>query len=371
MGVYRRKDTDGKPYGPFIVQYPYSIDPLTGRTKYTTITAGFSIRAAQKVHMQKILEWERKKSRGCATHKDYLFRELAAWYLDLPRTRKIRSYQKLKRHTLLLAQHFGAMRAQDIKPHMVEAYQHKRLNDLNRWGREYRPASINREVEVMRRIFNLAIREEMVERNPCFKVSRLPENNVRDRILSPEEYTRLIVALPQHAADIVTVGYFTGMRFGEIVNLTWDRVNLREGYINLRAEDTKTREPRKVYFVPQVREVLERLRKVKALAHSFVFMYQGKPIKRIKKTLQTALEKTGITGFTFHDLRHTFTTNMRKAGVDRTVIMKFTGHKTLSMFLRYSSVDGNDAREAVAKLDKFINLADCSTASLLQAQKRG
>ncbi|MBN2468085.1 MAG: site-specific integrase, partial [Deltaproteobacteria bacterium] len=165
--------------------------------------------------------------------------------------------------------------------------------------------------------------------------------------------------------------YTTGMRFGEIVGLTWDRVKLREGYLDLRAEDTKTREPRKVYIVPQVREVLDRLGKVRALAHSFVFTYHGRPVKEIKKALKRACKETDIGNFRFHDLRHTFTTNMRKAGVDRTVIMKLTGHKTLSMFLRYSAVDENDGREAVEKLENYLDSVQQFTAKSLQAPKKG
>ena len=47
-------------------------------------------------------------------------------------------------------------------------------------------------------------------------------------------------------------------------------------------------------------------------------------------------------------------TNMRKAGVNQTVIMKVTGHKTFSMFTRYDTVDISDAQDAVRKLDKFL-----------------
>ncbi len=49
-----------------------------------------------------------------------------------------------------------------------------------------------------------------------------------------------------------------------------------------------------------------------------------------------------------------FNTNMRKAGVDKTVIMKLTGHKTLSMFARYNTVDQDDAVSALKNLDRFL-----------------
>ena len=52
-------------------------------------------------------------------------------------------------------------------------------------------------------MFNLAVREELAEKNPCWKIKMLPENNARDRILSPEELERLLSHLPRHAALIV------------------------------------------------------------------------------------------------------------------------------------------------------------------------
>jgi len=224
----------------------------------------------------------------------------------------------------------------------------KKLLQTHYRGTNYRPASVNRELEVMRRIFNLAMRDDRVEKNPCWKVTRLSQKNARDRVLSGEELNTLLKKLPQHAADIVAVGYHTGMRAGEIFDLTWDRVNLKEGLFILESEDTKTGDPRHVYFNGPVREILERVGKVRPISHNHGFTYHAKPLKSIKTALANALEKTGIKNFRFHDLRHTWTTNARRAGVDRTVIMKLTGHRTLSMFTRYNSVDEDDAKQALS-----------------------
>ena len=224
----------------------------------------------------------------------------------------------------------------------------------------------------MRRIFNLAMREEMVTRNPCWKVTRLSERNARDRVLSPGEKEKLIKVLPQHAGDVVTTAYYTGMRAGEILKMTWDRVNMKEGYFSLTPKDTKTGEGRCVYFNGEVRSILERLGKIRSISHNFVFTFRGKPLKSIKVGLARALKKANIANFRLHDLRHTYATNARKAGVDRTVIMKLTGHKTLSMFTRYNSVDEADARQALQLMEGYFgNMNRGTTANLLQAQKRG
>ena len=79
-----------------------------------------------------------------------------------------------------------------------------------------------------------------------------------------------------------------------------------------------------------------------------VFLYYGKPVKYIAKAFSVALQKAGIEEFRFHDLRHTFVTNMRKAGKQDRAIMKITGHKTMSVFLRYDTVDDEDLRRVIA-----------------------
>jgi len=118
-------------------------------------------------------------------------------------------------------------------------------------------------VAILKRIFNLAIREDLATKNPCWKVEKLPENNERKRILSRMELEILLPKLPQHARDIVLTGYYTGMCAGEIFNLTWDKVNLLERYIQLEAEDTKTKQPRRIYFSDPVHAILSRLSKVR------------------------------------------------------------------------------------------------------------
>ena len=76
--------------------------------------------------------------------------------------------------------------------------------------------------------------EEMVTRNPCWKVTRLSEKNVRDRVLSQEEWKRLIKVLPRHAADIVTKAYHTGMRAEDAKQA----LNLMEGYFGNTGQPT-------------------------------------------------------------------------------------------------------------------------------------
>jgi len=121
-----------------------------------------------------------------------------AWYLELPAVKRKRSYDKDVERSKVLGRHFGDMQADKIKPSMVESFQHKMLETKNRKGRKYRPGAVNRMIALMKRIYILAIREDMALKNPCWKVAMLKEDNRMDRTLTPEEFERLVPELPGH-----------------------------------------------------------------------------------------------------------------------------------------------------------------------------
>jgi integrase len=355
MGVYRRKGKNGKPYGPWIIQYPRALDPATGKIRYTSEKAGQSKRLADRAFANKMVEWEKKKHLGLEAKKDFKFVELVHWYLGLPVAKKKKSYVKDVERSKHLVEYFGQKLAREIRPVMIESFQQEMLDRPCCKGTGYRPATVNRMHALMKRIYSLAVREDLVEKNPCLKVPMLPENNKRDRVISHGEYQALLSHLPEYAADVVVTAYYTGMRLGEILGLTWKRVDPKEGFIELEEEDTKTSEPRRIYYNGVLKDIFLARNKVRRIDHGFVFTYRGKHIQRIYKSFKKACENAGIENFTFHDLRHTFNTNMRKAGVDRSVIMKITGHKTTSMFERYNTVDKGEAREAMQRLDEHLN----------------
>ena len=360
MGVYQKyKDNEGKPTGFWFVKYPYKRDRATGKIKYKTEKAGMSKKLALRVYNKKYEEYKQREHLDWDDEQPMTVTQLIEWYLELPEIKNRVYYRDIKRYCERWKEYFGNMLVSEIKPSMVEKYRHERLKQTAYHGKykgkqKVTPASVNREVSTLKRIFNLAIREDLATKNPCWKVSKLPENNERKRILSQEEFNKLLSELPQHAKDIVEVGYFTGMRSGEIFNLTWDKVNLKEGYIELEAEDTKTENPRRIYYVEKIGEILTSLNKVRYLEHNYVFTYKGKQLKSIKTSFNHACKKAQIEDLHFHDLRHTFNTMMRKAGVPKSIIMKITGHKTSAMFERYNTIDEDDAKDALNKLNQFL-----------------
>ena len=85
-----------------------------------------------------------------------------------------------------------------------------------------------------------AIKHGKLDTNPILRVKKLPENNVRERVLDSDGFEALLEACPQHLRPIVLVAYYTGMRKSEIVFLTWEEVDLQNRFIRLKGDRTKT-----------------------------------------------------------------------------------------------------------------------------------
>lgn len=79
------------------------------------------------------------------------------------------------------------------------------------------------------------------------------------------------------------------------------------------------------------------------------------PYDDVKRSFQTALKRSGIVDFRFHDLRHTFASHLVMAGVDVTTVKERLGHKTLTMTLRYAHLAPAHKVKAVDLLDSALN----------------
>lgn len=210
---------------------------------------------------------------------------------------------------------------------------------------------------ILKHIFSIAERKNLLQTNVAKKV-RIPDpQNERDRVLTPEEWDRFIEAAAFHIKPIILIAYHLGMRLGEILKLTWDRVDLERGFIRLAARDTKTGKPRLVPMTPAIQRTLQELAKVKSLMTNRVFLYKGKPLGEVKTAVKTAIKRAGIQDFRFHDLRHCAATNLRRAGVDTVTAMKIVGHKSEKMHRRYNNVSETDLLLAASKLNTLITPA--------------
>jgi integrase len=294
-----------------------------------------------------------------------LFKEWASRYIELEEVKRLKSYRDRKRIvTHQLIPYFGSTLLQEIRPEQVEAYRAQRRKED---GTLTSLQTINNDHIILKHCLNVAIRRGFLVTNPSCKVPLPNPHNERDRVLTEEEWGRLYEEAAPHLKPILLTAYHLGQRFGEIVQLTWDRVDLQRGFITLRGIDTKTKKPRQVLLTPAVRATLADLARVRRLNTNHVFLYEGQPLKSIKTAFATAKKRAGVTRFRFHDLRHCAATNLRRAGVDTATAMKIVGHKSERMWQRYNSIEEKDLLSAASKLDKYIGANTVLTPASLSA----
>lgn len=302
------------------------------------------------------------------------FEALAKWYLQLSTVTSLRSCWRIKIALRRFCEVFGSRLVSEMLPPDIEEYQQMRLKE----GKAR--ATIDQEVGAAKAVIYKAFQAKKLNFTvvSAFKeVHKLlsPGGNTRGFVLTKEQYDNLYSHLPDYLKPIVATAYYTGMRRGEILGLTWNRVDLKNRLITLRAEDTKTKQAR---IVPICSNLAEMLANLPSRIHSadtvnYLFGYKGKPVRKdIRGGLTSACEKSGIPygrykGMTFHDLRHTFNTNMRRSGVPEGVIMKMTGHRTRTMFDRYDHPNLDDAHKAVETMQSFLLSVD----QMLTKTKKG
>ena len=290
------------------------------------------------------------------------FEELSKWFLSLEKVKRKAYFPTLKYNLASFNEIFGEQMINTIKAVDLENYQEMRKKE------NLSDSYIDQQIGAARTMINKAFENDIINGEALRTFKKIKKllkknSNARDRIITLDEFESLLVHLPRHTKAICKMAYYTGMRKGEILSLKWEKVDLKNRFINLEAEDTKDREKRSIPICDELLTVLKNI--PKHLYTDYVFIFRSRPINDIRYGLKKACKKVGIPygrnvkdGFTFHDLRHSFNTNMRKAGVQESVIMGITGHSTREMFDRYNSVDKNDKIKAVDQLEVFLRNVD-------------
>jgi integrase len=270
-----------------------------------------------------------------AKARKYTFQDLAERYMQC--------YQRQRdpRTIKYLLPVFGHLRLSEITPQLIAKYRADRLKKV-------KPATVYQELSLMRRMFNVAIREwGWIKDNPVSKLSfSVGNSNARDRWLTLEEEKRLLEAAdrPWWLRPLLIVALHTGMRKGEILNLRWEDIDLKRRLITVRT--LKGGNKRIIPISTTLYETLKGF-KVRDLSGK-VF-----PISpwTVRSAFDKAVKRAQIENFRFHDLRHTFATRLVQAGVDIYMVKELLGHKTITMTMRYAHHYPESLRKAIERLE--------------------
>lgn len=189
-------------------------------------------------------------------------------------------------------------------------------------------------VALIRAIFRKAMREwEWIETMPSFR-TYARGGKVRVRWLTHAQAEAVLARLPEHQREVVLFALSTGLRQRNILDLSWDRVDLGRRIVTVGEGDTKNGEALGVPLNDIALGVLERQL---GKHRSHVFTYKGRPLRTANtRAWRAALKACGIKNFRWHDLRHTWATWLRQNDVPTWVLQELGGWKSESMVRRYA-----------------------------------
>lgn len=224
----------------------------------------------------------------------------------------------------------------------------------NRYGEPLSVATVNRYIELFRTACwaNKSLKEVW---NPFVSEHFLEENNLRNRIVSKQEFQAIMNYLKPRKNKQLEVaihfGYYLGMRLGEIIQINKNMVNREKKAIYLSASMTKTGEER---IIPVDDDDLKMLDQLNADEKGNYFVSRTSTIlsKGFTSIVRTMAKRKLLenSNLHFHDLRHTAATNMINKGINIFVIQKICGWKTMDMVNRYYGQNLEEKQKALAKI---------------------
>jgi len=222
---------------------------------------------------------------------------------------------------------------------------------------------------LVKRMFNLAIKWGLMEKNPAAGLDKFKTPPHRERYLTKEELPRFLNALEdmedQLSMAAIKLLLFTGCRKGEILSLRWDQVKLDEGRLYLPV--TKNGRSRSVVLNTKAKEVLETLAEYRRIDDQYLFPSRvgarRKYLNDLRKPFMKVCIAAGIDDLRIHDLRHSFASFAVMAGASLYDVQKLLGHSDISMTQRYSHLPEANLQKASDNVSRIIDQAISQTIS--------
>jgi integrase len=216
------------------------------------------------------------------------------------------------------------------------------------------PATVNRYLAALSHVFTVARKEwHWVSHNPFDGVGKLQEGRGRVRFLSEEERTALLRKTVKDPVlhTFVVLALSTAARAGELLNLEWRDVDLKEGRLLLRI--TKNATPRTAWLHAEARRLLTEHGRIRRLAEPRVFVSPTGRLYRYDKAFQAACDAAQIESFRFHDLRHSAATYLAREGASEQQLRAIGGWKS-GVVSRYVHLAATETRDVVERMNERI-----------------
>jgi len=281
--------------------------------------------------------------------------------------RSIREDTRILKTRLLPA--FGAeLPVRRLSETLIAQYEKQRAGEVSAF-------TVANELTILRHMLRLGRRWGYLDQVPEIDMPKKPEP--RERYLEEAEIGQLLKACRAsrnpYLAAIVTLALNTGMRKGETLGLEWPRVDLSTSRLTLYK--TKSGKPRGIPVNRAVYDVLVALEPEPERRQGFVFARRdGAAWGQVRTAFTSALKAAAITGFRFHDLRHTFASHFMMRGGSLYDLKEILGHSDIKMTMRYAHLSPDYLRAEMAKTERRTaavvgESSDSNTGARVQVPK--
>lgn len=308
--------------------------------------------------------------------EDPFFEEALAEHLKKSKAENQEStYKRNVLHAEYLKDHFGGKRISKIEANevLIRQYIKDRKDQVKsfqvehgRTENEVTYTTTNRELALLRSMFNVLIKAGKAKRNPVSMITFFEEIQ-KERVVTPEEEQRIFEAIEKadvryrHLRDIVLIALNTAMRKGEILAMKKSWIDLKNGIITVPKHSMKRKKrDKRVPINSAIRPVIKRLMaKNKESEYLFVNPKTGTRFTDVRNSFDSIIKKADIKGkpgvdkIRFHDLRHTAATKLARAGKDMKFIAQYLGHtdvRTSARYVHYSDEDLKQGSEILAQV---------------------
>lgn len=262
------------------------------------------------------------------------------------RPSEIKRKESVFSHSLL--PFFGSMPLNEINNKKVEEFKAHRLKSIS-------IKTVKNEVSMLSTCLKMAVEWEYLENMPRIKMPKVPQSGFK--WLPEEDCLKLLQATSGMLHDMIFLAMKTGLRFGELIALTWTdfdfehrRLTVNKSVVLGKCGPTKSG---RVRYVPLTNGVCEYFSKLKRQS-GLVFIEEDSEFvrqKRINYHLERAYVRAGLPIMGWHTLRHTFASHLACKGASILAIKELLGHTDIKTTMRYAHLGPNITTETMKLLD--------------------
>ncbi len=311
-----------------------------------------------------------------------------ARFIDNQKVEGLRDLRRVKGFLIHFRAYFGKQKLTEITYGDVFSYRSERLKILTPKGTTRTIASMNRELAYLRRIFNIALRQGWINKNPINSGENLILTSCerrRERILTFDEEQKLLEVCcseireikykrkgkeitakitneREHLKPLLVALLDTGARLGEMLKLTWRDIDLDKRLITIKARNTKTLKQRQVAITQRFYDILTILsNKQGVISDSLVFGIKNNVRKSFTSACKDAgIQPSGIHGITLHSLRHSAASRLVNGQMPIQMVGRILGHTHPQTIYRYLTANEETLFQASSILESFQNQPDNS-----------